>query len=122
MNIASQLAVIFVLCLAGEGIAQLLPVAFPASVIAMLLLLVLLLSGAVKPRHVEQSANFLLDHMSLFFVPASVGIIQYLDILKGQLIPFLVIAALTTPLVFCATAWTVQLMIRLGKRGGGRHE
>lgn len=119
MNIACELTLIFLLCLAGEGIAQLLPVAFPASVIALTLLLALLLAGVVKPRHLARSSTFLLDHMSLFFVPASVGIIQYLDILKGQLLPFFIIAALTTPLVFCATAWTVQLLLRVGRKGGG---
>ena len=43
MHILTELSLIFALCLAGEGIAALLPVAFPASVISLLLLLILLL-------------------------------------------------------------------------------
>ena len=38
MNIMVELALIFGVCLAGEGISAVLPFAFPASVIAMLLL------------------------------------------------------------------------------------
>ena len=47
MHILTELSLIFALCLAGEGIAALLPVAFPASVISMVLLMVLLLTGVV---------------------------------------------------------------------------
>ena len=45
MNIMGELALIFGICLVGEGVAALLPVAFPASVISMVLLMVLLLTG-----------------------------------------------------------------------------
>ena len=40
MNIMSELTVIFGLCLISEGVSALIPVAFPASVIALLLLAV----------------------------------------------------------------------------------
>ena len=39
------------------------------------------------------------------------------DILP-QLLPFLLITVITTPLVYGVTAWTVQLVIRLQKKKG----
>ena len=53
MHILGELTLIFGICLAGEGIAALIPVAFPASVVSLVLLMVLLLTGVVKDRHIR---------------------------------------------------------------------
>ena len=44
-----ELGLILVICLAGEWVAALLPFAFPASVISMMLMLVLLLVQELYP-------------------------------------------------------------------------
>ena len=120
MTIMSQLAVIFGVCLVSEGISALLPFQFPASVISMVLLAALLLCGVVKERHIQLIAKFLITNMGLFFVPAMVGTLEYMDVLKSQLIPFLVVSFLSTPVVYVATAWTVQLLMSRKKKGGER--
>ncbi len=120
MNGMTELALILGICFVGEWVAALLPVAFPASVISMVLLAALLLCGAVKERHIQVIAKFLVTNMGLFFVPAMVGTLEYMDVLKSQLIPFLVVAFLTTPVVYLATAWTVQLLMGRKKKGGER--
>ena len=53
MSLMGELGLIFAVCLAGELIAALLPVAFPASVISMVLLMLLLLCGVVKEGHIS---------------------------------------------------------------------
>lgn len=110
-----ELAIIFGLCLAAEGIAALLPFPFPASVISMVLLLILLLAGVVKERHIGQACNFFVNHMAFFFLPPCVGILEYFDVLSSCLVPFLLIAVLTTPLVYLVTAWVIQLLMKLRK-------
>lgn len=120
MNGMTELALILGICFVGEWVAALLPVAFPASVISMVLLAALLLCGVVKERHIQVIAKFLVTNMGLFFVPAMVGTLEYMDVLKSQLIPFLVVAFLTTPVVYLATAWTVQLLMGRKKKGGER--
>ena len=42
MHILGELALIFGICLAGEGIAALIPVAFPASVVSLVLLAIVI--------------------------------------------------------------------------------
>lgn len=122
MSIMAELALIFGVCLAGELISACLPVAFPASVIAMLLLGALLFTGLVKPRQIERASGFLVDNMAFFFLPACAGIMKYADSILGQLVPFLFIGFITTPVVYFATAWTVQGMVRLRtKKRGGPH-
>ena len=73
MNIMAEFVVIFGVCLVSEGIAALLPVAFPASVIALLLLGLLLFTGIVKPEHIQRLSGFLVANMAFFFLPSCVG-------------------------------------------------
>ena len=40
------------------------------------------------------------------------GLLDYLDVLKANLIPLLVICLVTTPLVFLVTGWTVQAVMK----------
>lgn len=123
MNVMLELALILVICLVGEWIAGLLPFAFPASVISMVLLMILLMTGVVKERQIRTVSHFLVVNMGLFFVPALVGTLAYTNVLSAQLIPFLVVTFLTTPVVYLVTAWSVQLLMKaLGKKEGTRHD
>ena len=121
MNIMVELALIFGVCLAGEGISAVLPFAFPASVIAMLLLGALLFFKILKTRHIERASHFLAGNMAFFFLPTCVGVMEHADAILGQLAPFLLVSFLTVPLIYCVTAWVVQLLIRLTRKGGGSH-
>ncbi len=115
-----ELGLILLVCLAGEWIAALLPFAFPASVISMILLAVLLMTGILRERVLSTVSKFLVANMGLFFVPALVGTLEYADVLKTALLPFLVVTFLTTPVVYLAAAWSVQLLMKvMGKKNGG---
>ena len=123
MHIMAEIAIIFGICLLSEGIAALLPFVFPASVISMLILAALLLTGAVKTKHIQLLSGFFIANMGMFFIPSLVGTLEYAETLRAQFIPFLVITLLTTPVVYLVTAWTVQLLTRLlSKKGGSRHD
>lgn len=122
MNIMGELALIFGICLVGEGVAALLPVVFPASVISMVLLMVLLLTGVVKDRHIQTASHFLVANMAFFFLPSFVGLLEHIELLKSQLVPLLLIIVLTTPVVYLITGWTVRLlMLRHRNRKEDRH-
>ena len=122
MKILLQLAGIFALCLVGEGISDVLPFAFPGSAIAMILLLLGFLFKVIKPSAVEETGNFLLGNMAVFFVPASVGLMECFGKIKSALIPFFLICILSTILTFAATAYTVRLTIFLQNKSKERRE
>lgn len=122
MTIMSQLAVIFAICLLSQGISAILPFSFPASVISMILLLLFLLTGLVKSRHIDQASGFLVRNMSFFFLAPCVGLIDHAAVLRNCLVPFLLISILTTPLVYVVTAWTVQIVARLLARKENNHD
>lgn len=113
MNIVMELALIFGVCLVGVIVASIMPFAVPYSVISLLILMTLLYQKAIKPYQIE--------NMGIFFVPAVVGTMEYVETLKNYLLPFLVITLVTTPLIYFVTGWTVQLMLRHREKKGVRH-
>ena len=120
MNIMGELALIFGVCLAGEGVAVLLPVAFPASVISMVLLMALLLAGVVKDRQIQTVSHFLVANMAFFFLPSFVGLLEHVELLKSRALPLVFIVVATTPVVYLATAWTVRLLMPRKQKGEGK--
>ena len=117
-----QIGIVCGLYWVSQCIEQVIPFPFPASVISLLLLLVLLILRVLKLEHVREKADFLLGNLGFFFVPAVVGVVNYADALKGALVPFLVICAVSTVLTFAAAAWAVQLTMRLQKKRKGEEK
>lgn len=117
LKILTQVGIIFGICWVSVWIEKLLPFVFPASIIGMLLLLVLLLTGVVKTEHIREKSDYLLANLPFFFIPAAVSIINYLDVLKSNLAALAVVCMVPTFLVFGATAGAVRLTCRLMERG-----
>lgn len=107
-RIVLQLALIWAVCLAGEKVADALPVDIPGNICAMVLLLVFLISGVIRMESISEAADFLLDNMAVFFIPAAVAIMGSVDILAGSIIKLVVICLITTVLVFFVTSFTVS--------------
>ena len=122
MNILFQLGVVFGLYWISQGIETILPFPFPASVISLLLLLALLLLRIVKVDRIRELADFLLGNLNFFFVPAAVSILNYMDLVLGNTVAFVMICAVSMVLGFAATVWTVRLTRRLmaGRKGAAK--
>ena len=105
-----QIGIVFGICLLGELIAKLLPFVFPSSVISMILLFLLLLSGLLKVEHIREKGDFLLKNMAFFFIPSGVALIEQMDVLKGK------ICLITTILTFMVSAFTIRLVTAWQKR------
>ena len=116
MKIIKQVGILFGICWISLAVEAVLPIPLPASVIGLVLLLLCLASGLIKIHHIQEKTDFLLGNMAFFFVPAGVSIIRYFDVLRSAAIPIGVICLVTTVLTFGATAWSVQLTVRLMKK------
>lgn len=116
MKIIKQTGIVFFVCWLSQAAAELLPFEFPASVIGMVLLFFCLMTGILKIEHIQEKADFLLGNMAFFFVPAGVSIMNYFDVLKKSLVPFLVICILSTVITFAVTAYCVKLVMKWGNR------
>ena len=122
MKLIIQIAIIFSICWVSTVIESLLPIPFPASVIGMILLFVLLALKVIKVHHIREKSDFLLHNMSFFFIPAGVSILNYLDVLARCIVPLILICVVSTILTFAATAYAIRLTLRLMERRRSRHE
>ncbi len=112
MKIIRQLGIITIICFLGELIKVLLKLAIPGNVIGMILLLILLCSGIIKIEMVEDISKFLLDHMPFFFVPAGVGLIASIGIIKNCWQYVILTIFISTIVVMSITGVTIQLFKR----------
>ena len=122
MKILTQLAIITGICMVGDWISSLLPIAFPGSVIAMIILFIFLVLKWIKEEQIQEVGDFLLNNMAFFFIPAGVSVMNYFELLKSSIIPFLFICAVTLILTFMVTAFTVSFVMKLQQKGKEKEE
>ena len=116
MKYVRQIGIILGITLAGEFLNKILPLPVPAGVYGLFLMLAALITGVVKLESVEGTGNFLMDTMSMMFVPATVGILECADELKAVLIPFLIIIAVSTVVVMIVTGKIAQFMMESAEK------
>lgn len=116
MKYVRQIGIIWGMTMAGEFLNFLLPFPVPAGVYGLFLLLGALLTGVVKVESVEATGNFLMDIMSMMFIPATVGLVEYAQQIKEILVPYTVIIACSTVAVMAATGRLAQVMIERQER------
>lgn len=108
MTLIRDFAVLFVCLLMGKAIAAVLPFAFPASIIGLLLLFALLSSNLVRLEWVQAGGQLILRHMALLFIPVAAGLLSYADVLSKGL-GFILLAAVTgLVLILLAVGWLYQ--------------
>jgi holin-like protein len=108
----AYLTLILVCQLAGELVVGALALPVPGPVLGMLLLFIILMLLGKIPERLDQTANGLLQSMSLLFVPAGTGVMLHFKLLGEALLPLslaLVFSTLATIVV------TARLMQWLGK-------
>ena len=111
MKILRQILIIFAVCAIGTLAGQYIP--FPSSILSLLILLILLVSGIIKTRQIKETTEFILENMAFFFIPAGVKIMDNFYEFSQDIIPILLIVIITTILTFTAAFVTVAGIMRL---------
>lgn len=111
MTILLQLALIFGICLMGEAISALLPIVFPGSICAMLILLVLLCAKIVKIDQLAPTGTWLQKNMAFFFLPANISIMEEFGLISQFWLRLLFVGIATTIITFAAAAGAATLAI-----------
>jgi holin-like protein len=101
--------------LLGTWLQGALQLPLPANVIGLLLFTLSLFAGIVKLEWVEQSAQFLIQHMLLFFTPFVVGTMVFFPLIGEQAVVILISLFGSTIGVLLITGWTVKLTRLRGK-------
>ncbi len=88
----------------------------PGSVVGMLLLFGALLARIVKADSVRPVANFLTRNMTLFFLPASIGIMEQWGIIRANFAAWVVILIVPTVCVLLSVCGAQDGMMKLSER------
>ncbi len=104
--------------LVGEVASQALSLPVPGPVVGMGLLFVALLHPRVRSEPLRQTAQNLLQHLSLLFVPAGVGVMLHFQRVAAEWIPIVAALVLSTVAAIVVAALTTQWLARWLNRSG----
>ena len=82
MKTFKELSLLLLYSVIGEGVRMFFHLPVPGSIIGILLLFLSFQTKLLKPTAIEDTANFLLNHLTILFVPAGVGLMQYYGAIK----------------------------------------
>ena len=111
MKLLREAAIIIGIYFLGELLSKTVITFIPGNIIGMLILLCLLSLKVIKLEAIENVAKFFLDNLAFFFIPAGVGLLTAVDILKGNALKIVLVCLISTFIVMGATGVTVQWLI-----------
>ncbi len=82
VKIIAQVGILWVFYFIGELIVKWTGIFIPGSIIGLLILWILLMLNVVDVKMVRGGSSFLIAFLTLFFIPSTVGVIQYPELLK----------------------------------------
>ena len=111
-NFTIGLLIIFAILFFCKFILNISKITFPASILGIIILFLLLKFEIIKENYIKDFCEFILKYMILFFIPAFVGIINYLDIVSKNLWVVLLTVFLTTALIIIFIGFFVEYTIK----------
>lgn len=112
MKYVFQTGLIMGISFAGELLYKLLPFPVPASVYGLVILFTLLCTKAVRLSWVEDTADFMVAVMPIFFIEPSVKLMTAFGLIRGQLLPLFTVCAVSTAAALLLTGAVSQAVIR----------
>ncbi|WP_416198315.1 MAG: Holin-like protein [Sporanaerobacter sp.] len=116
MKILRQMGIIFGILFGSHVLQKSLGLPIPSTVIGMIALLIGLLSGVIKLEMIDEVSKFLLDHLIFFFIPAGVGIMTSVDMIRDKWLSILIVIVLSTIITMVVTGLTVQVLAKKSKK------
>lgn len=97
----------------GNQISSMFNLPIPGNVIGLVLLFGLLCSGVVRSEHIELASNYLLKHLSFFFIPIAVGLMNW----GGLFSQYALVLSLTVVISAVMTLLIVAFIVQMSQRG-----
>ncbi|MGB0672146.1 MAG: CidA/LrgA family protein [Rhodospirillales bacterium] len=108
--IARMLALLLGCQLAGEVLVVALNLPVPGPVAGMVFLFVGLVIRGHLGDDLSRTANGLLGHLSLLFVPAGVGVVTHIDLVREQWLPLSAALVVSTVLTVAVTGLVMRAL------------
>lgn len=103
MKVIIQIALLFCMYFIGMWIQQYFGLFIPGSVIGLILMFILLSTGILHANWIEAGARFMISHLVLFFIPATVGLLNYYHLFAGKGVLLVFIVIISTLLVMVSS-------------------
>ena len=116
MKLFREALIILGIYLLGELLSKSLNLPIPGNILGMVILFILLCTKVVKVDNISTVTNFLLDHLAFFFIPAGVGLMASIGIIKSTWWQLLVVCISTTIIIIGVTGIIVQAISRRTKQ------
>ena len=114
-----QLFIIWLIYAISEVIVDFLKLPVPASVFGMILLFLLLCTGIFKVSYIERASVFLNKHLTFFFIPFAVGLMNYGGLIKASGLQLFIIIVGSTIIGLIVTSGLTYV---LSRKDGKKHE
>lgn len=120
MNLLNALLWLVGYQIAGELISRALGLPLPGAVLGMLLLFLTFSVRKTIPDHLKATAPALLGHLSLLFIPASVGVMVWFDVLARHAVALMLIVIVSTVATWLSSAFLLHALTRHRMKGAAR--
>lgn len=111
LQVIIQIGILYIFSTIGTWIQHYFDLFIPGSVIGLVLLFALLMTGIIRIHWIEEGARFMTSHLVLFFIPATVGFISYYYLFAGRGFVLVLITMVSTLLVMVISGMTSQKLV-----------
>lgn len=115
-NLVLGLIILFTLNIISGLIIKIVGITFPAPLLGMLILTLLIQFNIIPLHWVEDSCKLLLESIGMFFVPLLVGIVLYYHLISKNLLSISLNVIISTVIIMCVTGGIVELLIHRRNR------
>lgn len=117
-RILLQIAIIYAVYFIGNFISRVISpiIVIPGSLIGMMLMFILLCINIIKLPMIEDTGNFLLKYMGLFFVPMVVGIMDSFELIQDNFIELIIVLIISCISVMFVSCKVTDLLISYSRK------
>lgn len=112
LHLARSAGILLLFLYLGKGIQFITHLPTPGSIFGLLLLFLGLNLRLVPLDYILPTGSFLLNYITLFFVPVGVGLLQYSELLSAHWITIVVSSVISTIATLVSVGWLYQRLAK----------
>ncbi|GGF93937.1 CidA/LrgA family holin-like protein [Paenibacillus aceti] len=116
IRIIVQVILLYLFYFVGDYLQKLLHLPVSGSIVGLLLLFALLLLRVIPLKWIEDGATTILAYLPLFFIPATAGIVNHMDIFSGRGLLLILILIVSSVLTMVAAAHSSHWLSSLNNK------
>lgn len=115
-NLLIGLLIIFFIEYVSIFLVGVMNISFPPALVGMIVLSLLLYFKIVPMKLMKDSCDLLLNNMVLFFVPVTLGVIMYMEVISNNLLIIAVVITVSTLLTLISTGLVADYFVEKKKK------